>query len=905
MDLRELVPEVPDIPALKLNLGSRGIYVTTLQIWLKILDFDKVPIDEDDDPKLITVSGDVNVETKSALDRFHKQEGIVAPSSGIIEYNGWKKLDELLRAKLPPNPETLERPPFPERKTNETDEIFNDRLKTGLEVFGFEVMRRKGIYFINVDESGIGSRNIPPGIYEVELIQSTSNDNEQAESSNKSGRMEIKLKDESGNAISGKVKLTNNSAEPDSLKKNYKLFQALVGKVEELKNDKGEDINLGVIDGEIRKGHENSWDTFSDTWGQFYAAPWMGIFYDPTEGGKLATEPGDCNWSTAATLKILYEWGKQITSGDQNTKFVTVKYLNDRHGLLYSKGDAIAKYDKYPQAGNGAVIYLPSKSSLYANISYQSSDYDTNLQKDFITSFLRLQQNEMRVRMADEVTLNNAKNAEAAIKRGVLKVDSTSDTELIIDSPEIIVPLFIERGLVNESTTKHLSPPSGAIIKAIYKDGSIRRIPTSYKNGNITLPRKFKSKGASPIEYLYIDTHEGYSLVQKVEIGDYSKIPQALIIKPPSRSSYYYDYSPPMQIVLVPGNIIERRYDQTRDRENLKIEILFKENSEYVSIGWYGVIFLKFNFPSKSELTQSFIENHALVKLKEVEGLDREGYVADFGYQISEYKEIIPAPTYHSYWYSFFLRNDYYLKDVNNNSGAITLRRAVADQARTRSSGAYNFINRIKSHANRVAFEKSRSNKEGQLSILPDADGYRNIKVLSQGTYRWIRLVDNKPTSDNRNKPGLDIEVAKGLQKEFPAIALAVAIDCSGSMGDDEKKTYRKQVKKKNRRKVAEVESDRLYNRALNSVKDRLFTEEATEVMAKLEAFEFWRFFYKPYNKSTSSWPEIIEPLFKDPIEREVEETISEKERHENQVMEVSRVVKRKASKDITDKLAT
>ncbi|MEO9966446.1 MAG: peptidoglycan-binding domain-containing protein [Reichenbachiella sp.] len=890
MDLKELVPKVPT-SVKELSENAEGIYVVTLQIWLKLLGY-----------KSGTVGGKFESPFTDHVKAFKKDVMGLSSPSEKVDYSVWKKMDELLRAKLPPNPETMVRPPFPERVRFATDEAYTLALSDAFGKFGFQVPVLAGVYYLLVGDSGKAVMdNLPSGIYELELVETHEGDGVLGESNNL-GALEIKLSDSSGTSRPGLIKLVNKTPDPVELKKIIQLFQTLASKrLKELLDDKGKEINPKIIDGKLNKSYKKIWNTYSDTWGQFYGAPWMGIMYDPTEQGKINVDPSELNWAKEETIKVLYKWGKkQLVVGSSRKKFITIKQLNKRNGLLPpppTPPPSTPAIGKPPQLGMGAVLYQPSKSKEYADIDYTSSDYDSDTQQEFVKSFLQTEQNVLRIRMADKAAFDVQENAQKMKAKGFLMADASSKNLTTTEPVTLRIPLLIKRELIEGSTEILEFPPEGAVIKFIYKDGSIKPAATGYNLGNIILEQADKFNNGSPVMFIYIETKEGYSKVESTN-EDFEDLPDRIVIEASKYSSFYYDYSPPIIAVLVPGN----NNNGGRRTVATNMPTLFNENRERLSIGIYGLLILKFNFPRSTILTQNFINTHPLVKLRPEIGALQEEYSCDFGHNISEYKS--NSKTYTNQWYRFLMRNDYFLKGFSGNQGQITVTKANMENAVER-----NIIRGIPASesAQRRVFQHSMRLVSNQPNPTQEENDYRAYKVSDPGSYNWVRIVDHGPAQDSTVEPGFDISGAKGLQKEYSPVVLALAIDRSGSMDDRERSRVEREnnVPQRSGVRFQAPIPQRLYTRALKSVAHNLFTPDPKDVLAQLESFEYWGFHYNPYNPANGQWPVIIKPLIPNFINREPMEFPVTPTRHDNNVFEMKRLVQRPASASIKQKLVT
>lgn len=872
MDLKELVPQVPDIPELNINSDSKGIYVVTLQLWLKMLCYDKDPDDITDRSKLISPKGVIDTNTELAVKRLYEEEEIEASTDSLVDFAGWVAMDKKLRKKLPPNPENLDRLPFPKRKDFGSEISYNYSVMKGLEVFGFrsiiksrsyslEIIKYKEtINGVEVEKSKGSIDNIPVAIYSMDILKS-SDAIATSEEIGESEGVEVSLFDKDNQPISGRVRLVNQSPETDSLKKTIRLFKGLNHDVPVLEKKKGVEVNPKIIDNKLSDGDQRKWDAFSNTWGQFYGAPWMGVLIDPTEKGKNKIEPNDCNWANYKKIKHLYQHG--MKQYDSKKKIISIKALNNRTGLPLLTDNTSFFDENIDQLGNGATYYLPSLSDDYASIDFSSTDYDAETQKHFTKSFLELEQSDYRLVLSDTTAVESQVNYEKFIAKGVLiaathgSVKSSSGLK-----KETQIKLLIEKILIEGDSKKYTFPPESADIELIYQDGTNNKIDGTYSNGKIKL--KLKNDKESKLKFIYIETKEGYSKVVNVFVEGKVRIMQTITITSPEVSSYAYGL--PIKAIAVPGYASTTRHAHATTKLSTVIIKGEGSSSNFISLGRYGLLLLKFDFPSKSELSSNLLGNQALVIVEKEQNLNKEMSQSDFGFKIDpNYKTT--HLKYQSHINHFLeLRNNYFLqrfdgsKPVKKRDYIIQSNGGLRDEFRVKISQRDKEILSTRIVTEGIHVDTGDLNK----------DGY---KPKESGNFKWIRIVDNKPDEDEPVYfPGLDVSKVTALQKKHPSFSLSIVIDISGSMGDNEEREYKGGQAKKY--------EDRLYAKALEALINDFITSDSS-TLAELKRLRYWSFYYDinqiqqitDYKLISPKDPELIEPQVKSHNNKVVEAT--------------------------------
>jgi hypothetical protein len=499
MDLRQVVPQVPEnIEQLKQK--NPGLYVVTLQIWLKLLGWDCGKID-----------GNFNT-VKEQLRLFKQEQMPLNTNPETDDDETWKKMDELLRAHLPPDPETIERLPFPMRSDFDSEEAYRYAIKTGLERFGFRLSAQLGTHYLAVDESGMGMlEKMPPGIYEMELVDELGTaTGSLAEYQENAGSLEVKLFDEQENPRGGKVKLTNQSPEPEALEKAIRLFKAVALGADKLKNRHRKLLNKTVINGQFSDADRKLWNEFKGSWGQFYGAPWMGTFYDPVVDDRMAVNT-DNNWTTYETAMMLYQWGQEQlkSKANPNYRMVAVRHLNQEFGGLVSD-----RLD-FSQTGQAVSLHLPRKTSRktgsvetgqdYGLIDYQSEEYHRPAFELMFKNQLKLD-SEYLIKCPDEELVTSLIASETQWTQGDLVFNRylSNNTELTKESSRkirILVKVSTETGDAKfpvAKATVQVKDVNGQLMDlrtqtAKSEKGKIEKAETDWE-GQVVLPRKYLRK---------------------------------------------------------------------------------------------------------------------------------------------------------------------------------------------------------------------------------------------------------------------------------------------------------------------------------------------------------------------------------------------------------------------------
>ncbi|NOQ27979.1 MAG: hypothetical protein GQ564_21660 [Bacteroidales bacterium] len=386
-----MIPPVPqDVP--ELISGKSGIYVVTLQLWLKMLGYDCGAVD-----------GQFGTSVKEQVIKFKKNKLNEETPDEIVGFDTWSAMDDLLKDRLPPDPEAIDRSEFPERRDYETEEAYSYAVRMGLEAIGFRPEVQEGEFYLEIDESGFGILdNIPAGIYSLEMADDSSTPTPDLAYDEEAGSMEVRLYDENENPIQGKVKLTNETPEPESLRKTIRLFKALSREKDVLEDKHGNEVNPKSIDGKFYATNKKMWEEFPTSWGQFYGAPWMGTIFDPTNQNHLTVNPGDINWATYETIELLYNWGVKHIEGsdDPDYALIGVRHLNHSKGGNTIVENLINVRSDFSQIGQSISLQLPRKTSRivtgnetgqkYGGIDYDSDEYNTGAFEKMFKSFAQV-----------------------------------------------------------------------------------------------------------------------------------------------------------------------------------------------------------------------------------------------------------------------------------------------------------------------------------------------------------------------------------------------------------------------------------------------------------------------------------------------------------------------------------
>src|SRR5690348_8404188 len=107
--------------------NATGINVITLKIWLKTLGFYSGP-----------TSGRLDEPTAQAVTAFRAKHMSSGPlSNTAVDRNTWEAMENMLKQRLPPDPNTLGHFPFPRRKDYDTEDQYQKALWEGLKYFCF------------------------------------------------------------------------------------------------------------------------------------------------------------------------------------------------------------------------------------------------------------------------------------------------------------------------------------------------------------------------------------------------------------------------------------------------------------------------------------------------------------------------------------------------------------------------------------------------------------------------------------------------------------------------------------------------------------------------------------------------------------------------------------------------
>lgn len=349
-----------------LHAGQTGINVITLQIWLRMLGFYSG-----------SINGRLDESTAQAVESFRIEQRaqgtpVTTPSAAVLDRDTWVLMDDLLWQRRPPDPMTLDRPPFPRRSSYDSEAKYEKALYEGLLTFGFPVQSAQTslrLPFV-INERGVAIlHGVPPGSYELELgeppppdqgsaelrirdtgdhplsglVRLTSGDVERKvpiaaghalvtglapgeyqlaieriDDSNQTitntGSLEIRLFDENEAPVGATATLIGRTADASSLQRAVMLFQALARKIAhglEPNNNSGPTHLLsGTLAETADHTNERIWRDFELTWGRFYGAPWMGILFHPEENvGDTGQAAETLNWGEHKTIAMLYEWG--------------------------------------------------------------------------------------------------------------------------------------------------------------------------------------------------------------------------------------------------------------------------------------------------------------------------------------------------------------------------------------------------------------------------------------------------------------------------------------------------------------------------------------------------------------------------------------------------------------------
>lgn len=428
-----------------LHAGETGIHVITLQIWLQMLGFY---------PEAIT--GLLDAATAQAVDAFRAQQratgvALQAPTGAVLERDTWAAMDDLLKQRLPPDPDALDRLPLPRRSSYDSDDKYQKALYEGLRGFGFPIEPAAAPIRIPIafDASGLGAMHgVPPGSYELQIDHV----GKPAE-----GSAELHLEDGDGAPLQGRLQLVHGglersvtvaggqaqvaglapgeyevildrvdptpriledtgslaidlvdahdaptggagylvgeTGETASIQQAVKLFKALHrgldrGLDPDERSGLGSNLLTGRFDDTAHDHHARAWQSFRTTWGRFYGAPWMGIVFHP-EPASQGSVPGELNWGTFQTIRMLQQWGAaylQASTDEQDVldrlqQPIAVRYI------ARPLGGPIDRRSDFSRTGTQASLHLQRRSprvvdglstgQCYGGIDYRSPEYSS------------------------------------------------------------------------------------------------------------------------------------------------------------------------------------------------------------------------------------------------------------------------------------------------------------------------------------------------------------------------------------------------------------------------------------------------------------------------------------------------------------------------------------------------
>jgi hypothetical protein len=444
-----------------LHAGETGINVITLQIWLRMLGFYQGPI-----TGLLDAS---TAQAVDAFRAQQQAAGIAlqAPAGAVLERDTWQAMDNLLQQRLPPDPDALDRLPLPRRASYDSDEKYQKALYEGLRVFGFPIEPAAAPIriAIAVDASGLGAiHGVPPGSYELELdrvgkpaegtaeLHLEDGDGvplqghlrlihgnvecsvtvvsgearvsglapgeyeailDRVDATTRiledTGSLEIHLVDADNKPIGGSGYLMGEIGQATSIQQAVKLFKALhrgldSGLGPDDRSGLGSNVLTGTFDDTAYPHHVRAWQSFTRTWGRFYGAPWAGIVFhpEPTSQGSV---PGELNWGTFQTIRMLQQWGAaylQASTDEQDVldrlqRPIAVRYI------ARPLGGQIDRRNDFSQTGTEASLHLQRLSpqvvagipigQYYGGIDYRSSEYSSEWMQRQLTVLVSLDPN--------------------------------------------------------------------------------------------------------------------------------------------------------------------------------------------------------------------------------------------------------------------------------------------------------------------------------------------------------------------------------------------------------------------------------------------------------------------------------------------------------------------------------
>ncbi|MDH5181591.1 MAG: peptidoglycan DD-metalloendopeptidase family protein [Gammaproteobacteria bacterium] len=375
-------PEVPDVKA-----DEAGINVVNLQLWLKLLGYN--PGEHDGIMGPLTVAATNEFRAKMA----HKGAIINEPEGIFLTRRTWYLMEALLQKKLPPDPVTLERIPFPCKRDFENDAAYYRAVYEGLKGFGFpiETTSESVQYELDVIDGKAYLDNIPQDDYEI-VLDDINVDYPQAiktpSATGDGGSLDIQIENETGEPYTGKVFLVKDVPDRESLAKAVRLFKAIVRNVDRFENQDGENQYSQPLSGELGENSfmEEAWDDFSDTWGMFYGAPWKGIILDPGDG----LNPAEWSWGRNKVVNQLVILGNGFISNGSYSQCTAAlnKPIALRH--ISKPLEAILEKIDFSQTGTQVSYQVPSTETngisgkYYGNSDYKSENFD----RDYLNSII-------------------------------------------------------------------------------------------------------------------------------------------------------------------------------------------------------------------------------------------------------------------------------------------------------------------------------------------------------------------------------------------------------------------------------------------------------------------------------------------------------------------------------------
>lgn len=416
MTPEEIAAIIEDHKYPTLQAGDTGINVSTLQIWLKMLGPYQGPI-----------TGFLDTATAQAVDGFRAQQlaagvALQAPPGAVLDRDTWAAMDNLLEQRLPPDPSTLERPPFPRRSAYDSEEKYEKAVYEGLKRFGFSTptaqKRLEVRLMTNID--GVGELSgIPPGDYdltieslnskpkgsaEVRLVDAeglpvigtvvlsgpdgnlavtTQPDGTAALDGLEPGEYTLSLKDarprshlpttgstkihlvnQDGKPVSANLLLSSDMGEPEALQENIRLFKAMAFDLRLPIANSDQPRFPNILSNELNETRftQEVWNKFTSTWGAFHGAPWLGIIIDSFDPGVATFDT--YNWAARETIMTLYKWGNHYLASSQNPEQLKSRLQRPvaiRH-LSHSRGQRVVDRSDFSQIGTACSLHRPRKT---------------------------------------------------------------------------------------------------------------------------------------------------------------------------------------------------------------------------------------------------------------------------------------------------------------------------------------------------------------------------------------------------------------------------------------------------------------------------------------------------------------------------------------------------------------